>query len=149
MTATSLAFCLAFAAGAFLALGKHPIFGLVTYVGAFYLSPADRWWGEGPIAEVRWSLLAAALTLLSMLIHKRKVHSATFWRRPPVAAMLLFVGWLVLQQAWALDRDEHEGELPKGQQALPGSLRVALFHQGEAEDFQQDQDSCSDVPPLP
>jgi O-antigen ligase len=103
----TLLFCVAFIAGAFLALGKHPIFGLVTYVGVFYLSPADRWWGEGLLAEIRWGLLAAGLTVASIVIHRRKLKPLQFWGRGPVVAIMLFTGWLAIQSMWALDQKSH------------------------------------------
>ena len=106
MSLTSLAFCLFFAVGAFLALIRHPIFGLLTYVGVFYLSPADRWWGEGWIVDVRWSLIAAAITLTAMSIHRQKLHSGAFWSRGPVVGMLFFVAWLSMQLMWVPDRAE-------------------------------------------
>lgn len=103
MSLTTLAFCLAFLGGVALALFRHPIFGLLTYVGVFYLSPTDRWWASGFIADVRWSLLTAALTLVSILIHRGKLQPVAFWRRGPILTMAFFVAWLALQLMWALD----------------------------------------------
>lgn len=105
MSPTAAAFLLAFAVGTFLAVARAPIFGLLTYVGVFYLSPTDRWWGTGFIAEVRWSFVAAGVTLLAMLIHHQKLQSAAFWARGPVIAILLFTLWLAIQLLWALDID--------------------------------------------
>lgn len=106
MTATSLAFYAFFLAGTSLAFLRHPIFGLLTYVGVFYLSPADRWWGVGWASEVRWSLLAGGITLLAMLIHRDKLRKAPFWGRGPVVGMLLFVLWLAIQLLWAPEPDQ-------------------------------------------
>jgi O-antigen ligase len=103
---TSAAFIVAFLMGAFLALFRHPIFGLLTYVGVFYLSPADRWWGEDWMREVRWSLIAAGITLLGMLIHRRKLQAAAFWGRGPVVGMMLFVAWLAAQLIWVPEWDQ-------------------------------------------
>lgn len=107
MTLTSLAFVLAFSIGALLALARHPLFGLLTYIGVFYLSPADRWWGVGLLEGVRWSLLAAAVTMVSILVHRAKLHSDPFWRQPPVVGLLLFTMWLGIQSFWAMDREAH------------------------------------------
>lgn len=103
MSLTTLAFCLAFIGGAVLSLFRHPIFGLLTYVGVFYLSPSDRWWASGFIADVRWSLLAAALTLVSILIHRKKLQPVAFWKRGPILIIGVFVAWLALQLMWAAD----------------------------------------------
>lgn len=103
MYPTTILFVAFFFAGGFLSLARHPIFGLLTYVGVYYLSPVDRWWASGFIAETRWSLLAAGITLISVLIHRQKLQPVAFWARAPVVAMLLFVFWLALQLQWALE----------------------------------------------
>ena len=53
-----------------LALVRHPIYGLVTYIGVFYVHPPSRWWGQGLLFDVRWSLLAAAVTVLALLVRR-------------------------------------------------------------------------------
>jgi len=74
MSLTGIAFLIAFAAGCVLALGRHPIYGLVTYMGVFYLPPYLRWWGEA-LPNLRWSLLAAVVTLAAVQIHRTKLLS--------------------------------------------------------------------------
>ena len=39
MSLTGLLFTFAFLAGCLLALARHPIFGVVTYIATFFLSP--------------------------------------------------------------------------------------------------------------
>lgn len=44
---------------------RHPKWGLYTYISVFYLAPQMRWWGES-LPDLRWSLIAAAATALSL-----------------------------------------------------------------------------------
>ncbi len=58
---TAAAFLFAFSSGCLLALFRHPIYGLITYVLLIYLHPPSTWW-SGLIPSLRWSLLAASIT---------------------------------------------------------------------------------------
>lgn len=102
MSLTGLAFVIAFLAGCLLAFVRHPIFGLATYVGIFYLHPPSRWWGQGWMFEVRWSLIAALLTLLAIFLRDRRSDQKQL---PPglIVGMLIFIAWMILQLSWALD----------------------------------------------
>jgi hypothetical protein len=103
---TGLAFLMAFAAGIGLAVLRHPMFGLYTYIAVFYLHPPSRWWGE-TLPDMRWSLLAAAVTLI------------VSWRLPPIPGrqswlsttpgkvLTMFTLWLWLQNLWALEPEAH------------------------------------------
>jgi hypothetical protein len=106
VSATALAFVLAFCAGVMLALVRHPIYGLLTYVGVFYVHPPSRWWGQGLLIDVRWSLLAAAVTLLALLIH-RPTGGAPVSRSGAFWGYLALVAWIALQSFWALDPEAH------------------------------------------
>lgn len=65
---TAGAFFAAYVTGCLLSLFRHPIFGLLTYVGVFYIHPPARWWGD-VLPSARWSLLAACVTLIGLLVH--------------------------------------------------------------------------------
>lgn len=106
MSATALVFVLAFCAGAVLALIRHPIYGLMTYVGVFYLHPPSRWWGQGMLFDVRWSLLAAAVTLLALLV-RRPTGGAPVLRSGAFWGYIALVAWVALQSFWALDQEAH------------------------------------------
>jgi hypothetical protein len=108
LSLTGVLFLLAFAAACVMALARHPIFGLLAYVGAFYLHPPSRWWGQGFLLPIRWSLIAAAITLIAILIHQKKLPKA----KPILGhgfaiAFLLFTSWLGVQSFWALDPAAH------------------------------------------
>lgn len=103
---TAGAFLAAYAAGCLLALFRHPIFGLVTYVGVFYLHPPVRWWG-GLLPDMRWSLLAACVTLVSLMIHSPDKKGPRLFDHGLMTGALLFLAWIGLQTLWALDRPTH------------------------------------------
>jgi O-antigen ligase len=89
-----------------MALARHPIYGLVTYIGVFYLHPPSRWWGEG-LPDLRWSLLAAVVTLAASIIHRDKLDPSPFFRHRVMVGLLVFLLWIGLQTSWALDLDMH------------------------------------------
>ncbi len=69
----TIAFFGLFWAGCAMAL-VNPIWGVVTYVMVYQMCPPDTWWGM-PLAALglRFSLLAAACTLLGMLTGRKHV----------------------------------------------------------------------------
>jgi len=101
-------FALFFATFAALALKRSPMFGLYLYFIAFYVHPPSRWWGE-LLPDLRWSLFAAALTIVSMVIHRKDLQPpARPWLTTvPGLVLVLFVLWLWIQNAWALDSATH------------------------------------------
>jgi len=107
---TGLLFMLAFFAGCYLALARHPIYGLVTYVAEYYLHPPSRWWGES-LPDLRWSLLAAGVTALAVMIRKKPLAAQAagvpLSHHRIFIGLILFVLWVALQSLWALDMDMH------------------------------------------
>jgi O-antigen ligase len=103
---TSVVFLLAFSAGLIASLVRHPAFGLYTYIAIFYLHPPDRWWGE-MLPDLRWSLLAAFVTLLSLWRLEPIPERPRWLQNGAVGFFLLFVGWFWIQLAWALDAETH------------------------------------------
>ena len=49
MSITALVFLVCYGIGILAALFRHPIFGLYTYLWAFYVSPSSHWWGKWAI----------------------------------------------------------------------------------------------------
>lgn len=105
MTTTGLLFSVAFLASCILALARGPIYGLLAYVAVFYLNPPIRWWGQGILADIRWSLLTAAVTLVALLIHRGPRTGRPFFRQPVIVGLCLLLLWMVVQLPWVLDRD--------------------------------------------
>lgn len=106
MSLTSAIFLIAFFGGLILSLVRHPAFGLYTYIAIFYLHPPDRWWGE-MLPDLRWSLLAAFVTLLSLWRLNAIPGRAGWLQSNIVRIFLLFVAWIWIQLPWALAPDEH------------------------------------------
>ncbi len=106
MSLTGLAFLMTFAAGIGLAVMRHPLFGLYTYVAVFYLHPPSRWWGE-TLPDMRWSLLAAAVTLVVSWRLPSVPGRPSWLSTTPGKALLLFTLWFWLQNLWALEPEAH------------------------------------------
>lgn len=106
MSLTGLAFLLAFAAAMALALFRHPLFGLYAYVALFYIHPPSRWWGE-MLPDLRWSLVAAGVTLVASLRLPANRARPAWMSTTPARILVAYTLWLLIQTAWALDREQH------------------------------------------
>ncbi len=110
MTLTGLAFLISFAYGMLSALGRHPIYGLTTYIAVLFLHPPSRWWGAS-LPGGRWALVASLVTFFayqsrsSLLMKPTKIRSHSIF----MALSILFV-WMVIQWPWALWTAKH-GEI--------------------------------------
>lgn len=105
---SALLFAAAFAILSGLALWRYPVCGVYVYFLAFYVHPPSRWWGQS-LPDLRWSLLAAAVALLALVIHSRRLTPPP---RPWLGSMpgfmlLVFVLWFWIQNLWALDAQTH------------------------------------------
>lgn len=103
---TAAAFLIAYFSGCLLALVRHPIYGLVTYVGVFYLHPPSRWWGV-LVPSLRWSFLAAGITLLAVMLRRSDDQGPRLFEFGLMPGLFIFIGWLSLQSLWALDQTMH------------------------------------------
>lgn len=102
MSLTALVFLVSYLGGCLASLVWHPIVGLATYVAVFYLHPPSRWWGVG-LPGVRWALVAAVVTLVSVWIHHDKLPKrGSFFGSAPPWLMVLMVVWLAIQLFWAV-----------------------------------------------
>lgn len=107
MTLTGLLFMLAFVMTLGLAFVRHPIYGLYAYIAVFYLHPPSRWWGE-TLPDLRWSLLAAAVTLLATWIKNPPDGDRRAWyATAPAKFWIVFVIWFWIGGLWALDKELH------------------------------------------
>jgi O-antigen ligase len=107
---TAILFLIGFALGCFYAFTRHPIYGLLTYVGTIYVEPTGQWWGQGGFQSIRWVFVAAGVTLMAMLLRKRETSSPQLLRSGLLWGMLVFIAWITIQQVWALDPAE-QGQL--------------------------------------
>ncbi len=102
MSITALVFVGIFAVGSFLALVRHPIFGLLTYLWVFYNPPTERWWGSG-LPDLRWALVAGVVTLVAVWRIQVPINRPPWHANWGVRLLILFTTWLWVQNAWALD----------------------------------------------
>jgi O-Antigen ligase len=102
------AFLSLFVAGAVMALVRHPIYGVWLYLASIYVHPPSRWWAQ-MLPDLRWSMLAAVIALLSLFIHRKKIQPLPqpWYRTAPGMLLLLFVIWFWAQNLWALDGPTH------------------------------------------
>ncbi len=107
VTVTGLAFLVVFATGVVLALVRHPIYGLYTYLAVFYLDPPSRWWAAS-LPDLRWSFLAGAVTVAAIWLRQPPARGRQFWlATPPAKIMVFYVIWFWLISLWALAPSLH------------------------------------------
>lgn len=106
MSLTAVLFLLLFTGGLIAALAKHPIYGLFSYMLAFYFAPETAWWGY-QVPDLRWSLTSGIVTLVAVLIHKDKSPRPAWYQVPGIGFMMLFVAWLWIQLPWVLSPQQH------------------------------------------
>jgi O-antigen ligase len=100
MSIIAIVFVLLYFGGLILAFVKRaPIFGLGSYLLAFYLHPPIRWWGQS-LPDLRWSFLASILTLAVLFIN-HKQNPIQFFKYKENKFLLLLFLFLLLQYFWA------------------------------------------------
>ena len=102
MPLSAILFLIAFAVGCILAATRNPVYGLMTYMVTLYLDPTGQWWGQQLLPDLRWEFIPAVITLLAMLVHRRRMPSPVF-RSAAFRGFAAFVLLIVIQFPWALD----------------------------------------------
>jgi hypothetical protein len=120
LSITALGFIAVYGVGLILALWQHPIFGLLTYLWAFYNHPPGRWWGSG-LPDLRWSLLAALVTLIAITLRKSDSARPPWYKNWGAGILICFASWMWIQTTWAINPSHSEG-------ALLFSKYVLLFY---------------------
>jgi O-Antigen ligase len=99
------------------AFTRHPIWGLYFYLAATFVFPPGRWWGY-VFGGLRWSLLAAVVTALAILLHRNKLLAKPVWiGSAPAIVIATYAVWMWVQTPWAQDLSDH----------LEGSIRFAKY----------------------
>lgn len=106
MSLTAAVFLACFVSGLGLALFRHPIYGLYTYIAVFYLDAPSRWWGEG-LPDLRWSLLTAIVTAIAMLRLKADPARTPWYKTAPAVFLICYSALLWIQLPSALDSELH------------------------------------------
>jgi len=105
MSITALGFVAIYVLGLGLSFFVNPMFGLLTYLWAFYGDPPSRWWGND-LPDLRWSLTAAIVTLASTA-GSRKPQSIPWYSTWPARFLILYAGWVWIQTIWAVYQPYH------------------------------------------
>lgn len=110
MSLTALGFVGVFFFGIAKALMGRPIFGLYSYILSIYMYAPGSWWGYG-LPDLRWSLLSALVTLVSIWIANGKVkesYTNTGWASDGIVKFFIFfVIWIWIQNIWAIGPSRH------------------------------------------
>ncbi len=101
MALTALAFLAVYAFMLMRAFTVHPKWGLFTYIAVFYLHPPMRWWGASLPSAIRWSLLAALVTLIAASGSKFRSHATPWSSLTVTKCAIALVTWMWIQLAWA------------------------------------------------
>ena len=104
MSITGIAYLAVYFAGLLIALFGRPAFGLYIYFYAFYAYAPSKWWGQG-IPELRWSLIAAVVTLIAIFIHNWEKHD--WLKRRDIKLLILLCLFVWIQYFWALNSGLH------------------------------------------
>lgn len=103
MSLTAIAFLAAYFGCLFRAFSKDPKWGLYAYLLAFYAHPVGRWWGQS-LPDLRWSFLAALVTLVAVFFSKKKGR----WLSSKESKYyLVFLLYLLVQYLWVLNSTFH------------------------------------------
>ena len=96
---------------------RHPIYAFYFYLGSMYVFPPARWWSY-MLPDLRWALLAAAITALAIVVRRDKLTAKPAWILcVPAVVMTLYATWMWIQLPWALDTETH----------LDGSVRFVKY----------------------
>lgn len=107
MSLMAIFFVLLFAGGLGMCVFRHPIYGLYTYVAVFYLHPPGRWWAAG-LPDMRWSYVAALVTLVATLALPRDNTRPQWYSTTPGKLLIAFTVWVWIQFPWALSKEDHQ-----------------------------------------
>lgn len=110
MALTGLAFLGVYLAGLAMALFRNPVFGFYTYMLAFYGHPPSRWWGSW-LPDLRWSLLAAIVTLIGLSRLPHPPGQARWYQNPFAKCLIAYVIILWMQVPLAITPNHMEGTI--------------------------------------
>src|SRR5262245_5418820 len=90
------------------AFTRHPVYGLLFYLGTFYVHPPSRWWSY-MLPDPRWALISAVVTIAAVALHRGRLRSdrPAWLANAPALLLTAYVTWMVVQIPWALDLESH------------------------------------------
>jgi len=106
MPITALVFLAIYLGCLFKAFNSKPIWGLWAYLLAFYMHPQSKYWAYA-VPDLRWSLIAALLTLLAIFIKKGKDEKIILFDFTETKFFLFFCFFVLIQYFWAINTVIH------------------------------------------
>ncbi|MDO6720370.1 O-antigen ligase family protein [Psychrosphaera sp. 1_MG-2023] len=107
MSLTAIVYLLVYFGCLLKAFTTKPIWGLYAYLIAFYAHPIARWWGYS-LPELRWSFMAALITLIALFLNKSKNEKGSGWFEfKETKLFVIFFIFLLMQYGWALNSSLH------------------------------------------
>jgi O-antigen ligase len=91
--------------GLVLALVKHPIFALFSYLWIFYNHPPAFWWGD-QVPDLRYSFIAAAVALVATVRIPRS-GAPPFLDDTGAKLIAAYALWMWCQTPWAVNVQAH------------------------------------------
>jgi hypothetical protein len=116
MSKTGLVWLLFYLAGCVATL-FNPLYGLMTYMFAYYTNPPLHWWSEG-LPAIRWSFTISVILAISYFIHRAGRHSLGFFAHKQSKWLLLLVLIAYAVTPIAVDRTMSLDEATKLAKAL-------------------------------
>lgn len=81
---------------------RHPIHPMMAYLLFYYLPPHLNWWGRGTLPDLRYSMLASAAVILSLVVARSNLEPLKEERNPATVWLLAWGANTVAVTAWAL-----------------------------------------------
>jgi hypothetical protein len=81
----------------------HPIYPFISYLIFYYMPPEKNWWGEH-LPNLRWSLIASAVMLGSVLMKSGSLERLKPTKNPALLWLLAFGANIIVVTAWAENR---------------------------------------------
>ena len=102
---TMLFYLLVYFGGLLRCISGKPVYGLYVYFFSFYFHAPTQWWGES-LPVLRWSLIAALVTMIALFIYPPK-QGLSFWRYRENKLMTAFSLLVIAQLAWVNNTGVH------------------------------------------
>ncbi len=80
----------------------HPIYPMIAYLTFYYMPPHLNWWGRNDLPDLRYSLLASAAIVASLVVARGNMEHQKTEKNPAFSWILAFGANSVVVTAWAL-----------------------------------------------
>jgi O-Antigen ligase len=81
----------------------HPIYPLISYLTFYYAPPHVNWWG-GMVPDLRFSLLASAMIVISVILKGASLEPLKDPKNPALKWFILLSLNVIVVTVWAVDR---------------------------------------------